>query len=271
MKIASISNYTFAQNNNLSKISNNSTQLSKSISFEGVKDPIAGAEALSSIVLGGLDASRKMALVNEIALQKAHVQTLFNTVAEKGLDDVKKFFSASKFNINLGSLSKEEIAKRTLLKQTILNSQNERGRTPLYVAALSGKNDIVKYLAEQGADINVLSDSVTTAFEASANRGHIDVMQTLLDFGANIDGTSEKGGNALYWAQVFKTDKDSLPVVEFLVGKGADVNALSFEEFTPLDQALKNGNSKTIEFLKEHGAKTSEELKYMKYKEKLMY
>ena len=59
MKIAPISNYTFAQKNNLSKISNNSTQISTT-TFTGVKNPLKGAEALSSIVIGGLDASRKI-------------------------------------------------------------------------------------------------------------------------------------------------------------------------------------------------------------------
>ena len=270
MKIAPISNYTFAQKNNSTRFANNSTQLSTT-TFTGAKNPIKGAEALSSIVIGGLDASRKIALTNEELLQKAHIQTLFNAVSEKGLEDVKKFFNASKFNVNLGSLSKEEIARRTLLKQTILNSQNKRGRTPLFVAAYDGKNDIVKYLAEQGADINILSDSAITAFEASAYKGHIDVMQTLLDFGANIDGTYEKGGNALYWAQVFKTDKEALPVVEFLLKKGANVNALSFEEYTPLDEAIRTGNTKIAELLKEHGAKTFEEVKYLKYMEKFMY
>ena len=270
MKIAPISNYTFAQKNNLSKLSNNSTQISTT-TFTGVKNPLKGAEALSSIVIGGLDASQKIALSNEELLQKAHIQKLFNAVSEKGLEDVKRFFNASKFNVNLGSLSKEEIARRNLLKQRILNSQNERGRTPLFVAAFDGKNDVVRYLAEQGTDVNILSDSATTAFEASAHRGHIDVMQTLLDFGANIDGTYEKGGNALYWAQVFKTDKEALPVVEFLVEKGANVNALSFEDCTPLDEAIRTGNLKIAELLKEHGAKTFEEIKALKYKERFMY
>lgn len=270
MKIAPISNYTFTQNNNLVKFSSNKAQLPHA-SFTGSKNPISGAEALSSIVMGGLNATNKVALANEMKLHQAHIQSLFDAVSQKGLEDVKKFFSASKFNTNLGSLSKEEITRRTLLKQTILNSQNERGRTPLFVAAYDGENDIVKYLAEQGTDINILSDSGTTAFEAAANRGHIDVMQTLLDFGANIDGVYEKGGNALYWAQVFRNDKEALPVVKFLVENGANVNALSFKDCSPLDEAIKTGNKKIAEYLKENGAKTFQELEDIKYKESLRY
>lgn len=270
MKIAPISNYTFTQKNNSSRFLNNSTQLSTT-SFTGMKNPIAGAEALSSIVLGGLDANRKVALMNEAALHNAHVKILFNAVSEKGLETVKRFFNASKFDIKPASLSKEEVARRNLLKQSFLNSQNDRGRTPLFLAAIDGKNDIVKYLAEQGTDINILSDSATTAFEASAYNGHLDVMQTLLDFGANIDGLSPQKGNALYWAQVFKTDKEALPVVEFLVKKGANVNAVSFEKFSPLDEAIRTGNPQTAEFLKAHGAKTFDEIQSLTYKEKFMY
>ena len=50
-------------------------------------------------------------------------------------------------------------------------------------------------------------------------------------------------------------------VVELLIGKGLDVNAKDEDGATPLDWANGNGNRRTADLLRKHGAKTGEELK----------
>ena len=50
-------------------------------------------------------------------------------------------------------------------------------------------------------------------------------------------------------------------VVELLIAKGADVNAMKIDGMTPLDMATFGNHNEIVDFLHKHGGKTSEELK----------
>ena len=50
-------------------------------------------------------------------------------------------------------------------------------------------------------------------------------------------------------------------VVELLIDKGADVNAQTISGVTPLDWAVMEDKSETADLLRKHGGKTAEELK----------
>ena len=49
-------------------------------------------------------------------------------------------------------------------------------------------------------------------------------------------------------------------VVELLIAKGADVNANSDDDGTPLDLAIKYNHTKLADLLRKHGGKTKKEL-----------
>ncbi|XP_068633363.1 ankyrin repeat domain-containing protein 11 isoform X5 [Battus philenor] len=96
--------------------------------------------------------------------------------------------------------------------------RNERGETPLHVAAIRGDHDQVKKLLDQGQDPNVPDFAGWTALHEACSYG---------------------------WHQV---------VVE-LVNGGANVNAKGLDDDTPLHDATTSGNLKMVKFLIDHGAK----------------
>ena len=101
-----------------------------------------------------------------------------------------------------------------------------------------------------------------TAMHWPAHNGHIEIMNMLLDAGADInaDEIGWVGGKPLHWASEHKPES-----VELLLSRGAEVNALNikkgsdFEGFTPLmmNASQKNDCAEVTELLIKAGADIS--------------
>ena len=61
---------------------------------------------------------------------------------------------------------------------------------------------------------------------------------------------------ALWWASY----RDSLDVVKLLCERGADINFITPEDSTPLDEALAAGKSEIADYLRAQGARPRAEL-----------
>lgn len=72
---------------------------------------------------------------------------------------------------------------------------NARGNSgmPLFLAAGEGKLEVVRYLLNEGADVNARESWGSTALVEAAYYGHIDVIKELLLRGADINAIGEQG------------------------------------------------------------------------------
>ena len=114
--------------------------------------------------------------------------------------------------------------KRNLASGTDVNAKNEDGVTPLLVAAVSGRKEIIELLIREGADVNAKVNGVTPLHQAA-----------------------------------FRSHKE---IAELLIANGADLNAVdNVGKFgrTPLDWTF--GKTEIADLLRKHGGKTGEELK----------
>lgn len=132
-------------------------------------------------------------------------------------------------------------------KPDILKKQS-RGYTPLMRAIQSGKTEIVAFLLEKGADPNQESYN-NTPLAAAFNYGSqgVAIADLLLKKGAKIESLDSEGYTPLLRA-VYSGSKDR---VEYLLGKGADIKATDRRGRGILDIAFVNSNPEILKLLLE--------------------
>lgn len=146
------------------------------------------------------------------------------------------------------------------------------GSTALMEAVTYNNTEIVKMLIQAGADVNAKTDDIGVPFDPddeygappgritvlmnavhSSEKNALEVVQLLLQAGADVNAKDEQGGTALMLAV------GNLDVVRALLQAGADVNAKRLDGITTLMSAGRYSqgfkiNPKVFEVLLNAGA-----------------
>lgn len=126
------------------------------------------------------------------------------------------------------------------------NNAGEAFRT----AAANGSIELVQLLLDAGADIDATDTWCSTALLAAAKHDNIDVLQLLLDVGAEIEATDCWANTALLAAAKY----DNRVAIQILLDAGADIDAKDDFSRSLLQIVSKHGNSETVELLLDTGA-----------------
>ena len=111
-----------------------------------------------------------------------------------------------------------------------INSEDAKGRTPLFHAANSGNVKSAKILIEAGADVNGENSTSFTPLFGVAIRGHVEMAELLIGAGANVSHRNFLDSTPLHLA----TKYGSVEMVGYLIQMGADINAIDYSGNTPL-------------------------------------
>lgn len=160
-------------------------------------------------------------------------QKAFSDNGEEGLN--KKTPSKSKNNnsksIHFAMLNEsvKSIINR-MNKEIDFNERDDKGKTPLSLAACSGRLLVCGLLIKKGADVNIEDNEGSTPLHNASEARDRFVSDEVDDNG-----------------EFFK-------VVALLIQKGAKINSLNSKGLTPLHQAAFTGDYKIIELLLTNGA-----------------
>ena len=106
-----------------------------------------------------------------------------------------------------------------------MNSLGPHGRTPLQCAVRSGNLTLVKLLLKNGALINYKNENNFTALMEALERGDKGIVSFLVHRGADVNAIGPDGWTPLHFA--LKLSNDSVGLVELLLIHGANASAKS--------------------------------------------
>ena len=142
------------------------------------------------------------------------------------------------------------------------------GATPFWLAARFREPEILRVLAEHGADALVAKDgetAVMAAIQGGTTRGRfgiqppdpdeegrriVDAVALALDAGADVNAQTGNGDTALHLAASRRLDD----VIRLLAERGATLDARNARGRTPLGVAMSGANADTVELLRGLGA-----------------
>jgi ankyrin repeat protein len=131
-----------------------------------------------------------------------------------------------------------------------INIQDGSGWTPLHLASGKGHIEIVEFLLNHGADTELENIHGQRPLCLAAKFGRYETIKTLLEHGAAVNHKDKHGGTPLHDAAMWSGEK----VINLLISYGADVNARDQYQSTPLHQAAMLSNIEAAKALVEHGA-----------------
>lgn len=142
-----------------------------------------------------------------------------------------------------------ESAKLILIKGHDPNPVDNYRRTPIILAAMAGKADLVELLAENKANLDAKDEAGGSALHYTAARGYVDVAELLIELGADVDIENRQGMTPLLKAAA----NGQFDIVQLLLSRNADTNHNDYTGRSALMWAQRNGRTIIVRLLRQAG------------------
>ena len=142
-----------------------------------------------------------------------------------------------------------------------MDVQGHAEYTPLHAASYRGQVDIMQWLLNHGADVDACASDGFTPLRQAAYELQLEVVQVLFEHHADINSRDIHGRTSLYWILAvcaWKPEEKLVDMVRLLLELGADPNICTNKHKTPLHQASSDGLLEAARLLLSHGAKVDE-------------
>jgi len=158
------------------------------------------------------------------------------------------------------TLVKDEL-KALLDAGLVVNTRDRRGRTALHMAATLGQVELARYLVATGADINAIDIEGRTPLMIAVSLGGFGFLKGMtspwerfwseplcrMDMNRTATRHTEE---VMQWYAMWQAER---PMALFLLGAGADVNAVTREGRTALDYAAMSGLTDFDNLIRQRG------------------
>lgn len=161
-------------------------------------------------------------------------ESALHVACEKGDLEMVEVFLKEDFNINY--------VTTTSLK------------SPLHLAATEGHRELVRYLLNNGADVDKLNITGESALYLAGKHGHLDIVEDLLERGASLYPVEKECAEGFYPPLYMAAADGDSAFVALLLDKGAKVNQVCNNGETPLHVACGKGHYEVVKTLLSSGA-----------------
>ena len=197
-----------------------------------------------------------------IALLKSH-----GAITKTEQDEADKLFSSfvSLHNVEeakslISQISNIDTASRVFTADII--ASNERSAeyldvddTTLMLAAANGGDiEMVKFLVENGANVNASNSHGVTAMMRAVHSQNVEIIDFLASKGANVNAKFFNDADSDMTALIYAAFVGNIKIVEALIRNRADVNAKSAKGATALFMAEHKGYTEIAALLRKSGA-----------------
>lgn len=203
-----------------------------------------------------------------IEIKNADWGTAVLIASENGFTEIAQFLqnivtqATQNVDVEAGSFMKAcecgdiDFVREALKHNKSLANARDRkgGDTALMKAACNGKKNVVKFLIENGADVNMKNYIGFTAIHWAFDSEDLSIIELLVNAGADVNAKDITGGFPLSIAAA----KGYYDIVRLLLSNGANVNERSNSPFggsSALDMAEMGGYKNIISLLRAYGAK----------------
>lgn len=131
-----------------------------------------------------------------------------------------------------------------------IHAKDGEGRTALHHAATRRSCEIMELLVDAGADPAGYSDNDVSPAMYAAHHNFVDGLKILSDAGADLLAVTKEGDTALAWAAVGSSPR----ALEFLLQSGASPNVLDDFGLSPLHHSIDFSCEENVKILLCHGA-----------------
>ncbi|KAL3900854.1 MAG: hypothetical protein SGPRY_012381 [Prymnesium sp.] len=147
------------------------------------------------------------------------------------------------------STGRANMAKLLLSLDAKINKPDMWGHTPMMEAAHAAHGELASMLQEHDAVLGLSQTATFVKLCELTNEGNISGMESLCGWGADVNAAGFDKRTALHLAAT----QGNMPVVELLIARQADVNALDRWECSPMRAALNSNNGTVALKLLSHG------------------
>ncbi|XP_014789065.1 serine/threonine-protein phosphatase 6 regulatory ankyrin repeat subunit B [Octopus bimaculoides] len=148
----------------------------------------------------------------------------------------------------------QEVKRGIEIRPVNINQTNSLGQTFLMAACERGRTDIINFLIDTGADLEMRDAYDNTVLHYAVKVRQIQALEVLISRGSNVNRKNMYGLTPLNFA-AYMRDEWSDGVATLLQTKGKniiEVNQRNNEGFTPLHHACTHGHKDTVHLLLNH-------------------
>ena len=182
--------------------------------------------------------------------QVHHIRRLLDCGAvvdglENDWDEPQPLMLAAKFN-------DEEVVEFLIERGASLEMRDDQYRTPFHYAAEGGKVRNLLRLIEHGVDILQKDEHGYSALHLAASNGHTNSVRLLIEHGADVNEFTSSLDNPGYTPLMLAAEKGHLQTVQVLLQNAGDLHTANEMAWLPLHFAAKGDHTEMVKFLLEH-------------------